>query len=107
MGAWIDKLPNGAAMLITFTPTTVTFHSVNATGMGSGPPTTMPVAYEKQSDGSLKLTPTGDVGEPMAVRVSGPDALVIQFEGLQPRTLARHKEEQAKAGNPHGSSHGK
>ncbi len=103
IGSWIDKLPDGSAMMITFTPYAVTFHTLDTRGLGNGPPTTIQVSYAKQNNGSLMLTPTGEVGEPMAVRVNGPDVMVIQFEGMQPRTLVRQKEEeQPKPANPHG-----
>lgn len=100
IGTWVDKLPDGSAMMISFTPYAVTFNTMDSRGMGSGPPTTIQVEYKKQSNGSLMLTPTGTVGEPMAVRVNGPDVMVIQFEGMQPRTLVRQKEEPGPA-NPH------
>lgn len=102
IGSWIDKLSDGSAMMISFTPYAVTFNTMDSRGMGSGPPTTIQVEYKKQANGSLMLVPTGTVGEPMAVRVNGPDLMVIQFEGLQPRTLVRQKED-PKPANPHAA----
>ncbi len=102
IGSWLDKLPDGSAMMISFTPYAVTFNTIDSRGMGSGPPTTIQVEYKKQANGSLMLTPTGTVGEPMAVRVNGPDVMVIQFQGLQPRTLVRQKEDAGPA-NPHAA----
>jgi len=100
IGVWVDKLPDGSSMMIDFASHGVTFHTMDTRGMGSGPPTTISVQYRKMPNGSLMLVPTGDVGEPMAVRVNGPDVMVIQFEGMQPRTLVRQKEQPAQ--KPHG-----
>lgn len=105
IGSWIDKLPDGSAMMITFTPYAMTFHTLDTRGFGNGPPTTIQVSYRKMPNGSLMLTPTGEVGEPMAVRVNGTDVMVIQFEGMQPRTLVRQKDEPAAPGSPHANPH--
>ncbi|MSO72051.1 MAG: hypothetical protein EXQ84_00370 [Rhodospirillaceae bacterium] len=91
IGRWVDRLPDGTAMITGFSAHTVTFYSVNAQGMSMGPPTTITVQYRKLSDGALLATPIGDIGEPLMVKVKN-DIMVLTFEGLPPRTLMREKE---------------
>ena len=97
VGTWVDKLPDGFLMVLSFTPTTVAFQPFDSTGPG-GAPTTINVKYKKQTNGDLQLTPEGNVGEPLRVTLKGPNTLELQFEGREPRTLTREKTEAA----PHG-----
>ncbi len=99
IGRWVDRLPDGNAMITQFSPRTVTFFSVNGQGMSMGPPTTITVTYRKMPDGSLLATPIDDFGEPLNVKVKN-DIMVLTFEGLAPRTLMREKEQAAP--KPHG-----
>lgn len=94
VGTWVDKLPDGFLMVLSFTPTTVAFQPFDATGKG-GAPTTINVKYKKQSNGDLHLTPEGNVGEPLRVTLKDTNTLELQFEGREPRTLTRQKAEAA------------
>lgn len=91
IGVWIDKLPDGTTMVLSFTPESVSFQPFDTNGRG-GAPATMPVSYKKQPNGDLQLTPQTDVGEPMRVTVKNADTLELQFVGREPRTLMRQKE---------------
>ena len=102
VGIWEDKLPSGSIMFVTLTDKAITFQMADARGNGAGPPTTIPVSFAKSPDGAVKLTPTGPIGEPMAVRLNSPDVLVLEFQGLPPRTMKRQKIDPAAAAKPHG-----
>ena len=98
VGTWVDKLPDGYLMVLSFTATSVAFQPFDAGGKG-GAPTTIPVKYKKQSNGDLHLTPEGDVGEPLRVTIKNPNTLELQFQGREPRTLTRQKAEAALRGH--------
>lgn len=93
IGNWIDRLPDGTAMVTSITPYTVTFSILDHNGNTNGPPTTISVAASKFSEDSYMLTPTGAVGEPMAVKVKDANTMYLQFEGRNPRMLRRQQEE--------------
>ncbi len=100
VGRWVDKLPDGTAMITGFSRSTVTFYSVNGQGMSLGPPTTITVNFRDLPDGSILATPIDGFGEPMILRIKN-DVMILAFEGLSPRTLTREKEVAVPA-KPHG-----
>jgi hypothetical protein len=96
LGVWVDKLPDGTLMVLSFTPETVSFQPFDATGKG-GAPATMPVTYKKQANGDLQLDPKDPaIGEPLRVTVKNPTTMEIQFTGREPRTLTKQKTEAPK-----------
>ena len=90
IGSWVDKLPNGYLMITDFSATTVAFHPVDPEGKGS-PPTTIPVTYSKDKDGAIRLMPGGNLGEPLTVLIKDANTILLQFDGMDPRTLTRQK----------------
>lgn len=103
LGSWEDQLPSGSKMLVTFTRTEISFQMLNPQGLSGGPPTTIPITYARGTDGVFTLKPTGQVGEPMEIRINGSDSIVIQFENLPARTLKRKRvRDPALGGKGHG-----
>jgi hypothetical protein len=92
IGTWIDKLPDGATMVLNFTPDSVSFQPFDQSGRG-GAPATMKVTYKKDANGDLQLTPETEVGEPLRVTMKDANTLELQFAGREPRTLTRQKAE--------------
>lgn len=103
LGSWEDQLPSGSKMLVSFTKTDISFQMLTPQGMSGGPPTTIPITYTRGTDGVFTLKPSGQVGEPMEVRMNGSDSIVIQFENLPARTLKRKRvRDPALGGGAHG-----
>ncbi len=102
-GNWIDRMPDGNAMVTVISPYTVTFYVVDSHGNTSGPPTTISVDVSKPDEKTYLLSPTGAVGEPMAIQVKDGNTIYLQFKGRNPRTLKRWVEEESdQPRNPHG-----
>ena len=104
IGSWIDRLPDGNAMVTEFSPYTVTFFVVDKFGNTSGPPTTISVDVSKPDEKTYMLTPSGALGEPMAVQVKDANTVYLLFKDRNPRTLRRRvEEEQQDPPHPHGA----
>lgn len=98
IGTWVDKLPDGTTMVLSFTRESVSFQPFDANGRG-GAPATMPVTYSKDANGDLQLKPETEVGEPLRVTIKDSNTLELQFVGRAPRTLMRQKDAPAPHGN--------
>ncbi len=95
IGNWVDRMPDGTAMVTMISPYTVSFMAVNKNGDSNGPATTIQISASKYSEDVYMLTPTGALGEPMAIKVKDANTIYLQFKDRVPRTLRRQVEEQS------------
>ena len=98
IGQWIDKLPDGNAMIVEFTVDRISFTGVTTDG-SHVPPSVFPARYKKEGDGKFTVAIEGQPQDPMAVMVMGPGKLSLKFPGRDARDLTRYTES-AQAAKP-------
>ncbi len=101
VGQWIDKLPDGNAMIIEFTLDRISFQGMTVEG-SLVPPSVFPAIYKKEGDGQFTVAIEGQPQDPMAVMVTGKDKLSLKFPGRDSRDLVRYVPEAAAPAKPKG-----
>ena len=86
IGKWVEHLPNGAAMITEFTPTTISFYAVDPSGKPNTDPKPQDVTYR-------------DLGETIAIEFKGggglmammkdQQSIILIFPGMGSRPLTR------------------
>lgn len=101
VGQWIDKLPDGNAMIIEFTVDRISFQGMTVDG-ALVPPSVFPATYKKEGDGQFTVAIQGQPQDPMAVMLTGKDKLSLKFPGRDSRDLTRYVPEAAPSAKPKG-----
>jgi len=78
-GKWVQKLKNGASMIIEFTPTTISFYAVDQSGNQKSQPNMQEITYRDLGE-SISIDFKGGGGI-MAI-VKDQQTVVIDFPGL-------------------------
>jgi hypothetical protein len=88
MGNWIEKLPNGASMLVDLAPNSISFQPVSASGKPAGDAQTAKVTY-KALDGDFVAVVFGDGSSGVMIQRKSADAIVLDFPGVGAHQLTR------------------
>jgi len=100
VGKWIDKLPDGGAMIVEFTLKQVSFQQVTAEGMAA-PASTFGATYTKEAADKFGVAIEGQPDQPMALVLLKTGKLNVKFPGRNARELSRYVPEVDAKPKPH------
>ena len=86
LGKWIERQPDGTAIVTEFTATTMSSFKVDASGQPTQPPAPVHVRYQELGEA---IGVNFDNGDSALVVVKRPDAIVLRYPGLAPHQLTR------------------
>jgi hypothetical protein len=94
MGRWVERFPNGNAMVVDIAPAALAYHPEDATGKVLAAENRAAVTYKDLGGDDIVVQfPGGDGG--LMIHQKGPDAIILDFPGAGAHLLTRDPAGQA------------